>query len=217
MTVISVIIITLNEGEMLQRTVDNLLVTLPALSEIIVVDDGSSDDSTAFLRDGYSGITLLRPEIRLGVPQARNFGAAHAKGDVLVFSDAHVLTPPGWSDALLDVLNRPEVGAVAPAISAMQPAVACTGYAQKCSDSSLAVGWLGQQGSTPYPVPLLCGCFLALRRDVFTEIGGFDAAWCCGARRILKSASGCGPPVMSAGLCRTWKCNMFSARISLMK
>jgi len=117
----------------------------------------------------------LRPEARLGVAGARNFGAKHAKGDVLVFSDAHVLAQPGWAEPLLDVLARPEVGAVAPAISAMRPAaVECTGYGQKWSDSSLAVGWLGQSGSTPYPVPLLCGCFLALRRDVFTRIGGFD-------------------------------------------
>jgi len=36
------------------------------------------------------------------------------------------------------------------------------------------VGWLGRQSDAPYPVPLLCGCFLALRRGVFTEIGGFD-------------------------------------------
>ena len=84
--------------------------------------------------------------------------------------------PEGWSDPLLELLARPEVGAVAPAISMMQPAAAAsTGYGQKWCDASLAVGWLGQQSSAPYPVPLLCGCFLALRRDVFTEIGGFDS------------------------------------------
>ena len=176
MTSISVIIITLNEGESLRRTVDNLQSTLPEETEIIVVDDGSNDDSTEFLKEGYGSVTLLRPDVRLGVPRARNFGASRATGDVLVFSDAHVRVPAGWAEALLDVLKLPHVGAVAPAISAMRPAaVECTGYGQKWSDASLAVGWLGQQGSTPYPVPLLCGCFLAMRRAVFTELGGFDA------------------------------------------
>jgi GT2 family glycosyltransferase len=57
----------------------------------------------------------------------------------------------------------------------MRPAtVECTGYGQKWSDATLAVGWLGQQGSMPYPVPLLCGCFLAFRKEVFAEVGGFD-------------------------------------------
>ena len=155
MTRLSVIVISLNEGESLRRTVDNLLATLPDSSEIIVVDDGSTDQSTGFLSEGYAGVTLVRPPRRLGVAGARNFGASHANGDVLVFSDAHVEAPPGWADALLEVLARPEVGAVAPAISTMRPAaVECTGYGQKWLDASLAVGWLGQQSSAPYPVPL---------------------------------------------------------------
>jgi glycosyltransferase involved in cell wall biosynthesis len=178
MTSLSVIVISLNEGDFLRRTVDNLLDTLPPSTEIIVVDDGSKDGSTDFLSDadGYPSVTLLRSAERLGVPKARNFGAARATGAVLVFSDAHVLTPPGWVDALLEILARPEVGAVAPAISAMRPAaVECTGYGQKWLDSSLSVGWLPQQSSTPYPVPLLCGCFFAMRREVFIAIGGFDS------------------------------------------
>jgi glycosyltransferase involved in cell wall biosynthesis len=46
---ISAVVVALNEGEMLQRTVENLFATLPRTSEIIVVDDGSADGSTAFL------------------------------------------------------------------------------------------------------------------------------------------------------------------------
>ncbi|HUA57483.1 MAG TPA: glycosyltransferase family 2 protein, partial [Verrucomicrobiae bacterium] len=176
MTTWSVVVISLNEGESLRRTVDSLLATLPPASEIIVVDDGSTDGSAEFLRDGYPGVTLLRSAERLGVAGGRNLGAARATGDILVFSDAHCATPPGWTDALAEVLARPEVGAVAPAIAAMPPAaVECTGYGQKWTDASLAVGWLGRQGDSPYPVPLLCGCFLALRREVFVAIGGFDA------------------------------------------
>ena len=67
MTRLSVIIISLNEGESLRRTVDNLLATMPPSSEIIVVDDRSTDQSTGFLSEGYSGVTLLRPDARLGV------------------------------------------------------------------------------------------------------------------------------------------------------
>ncbi len=173
MNSVSVIVISLNEGESLRRTVDNLLATLPPSSEIVVVDDRSTDQSTAFLNAGYANVTLLRPEVRLGVSGARNFGAAHATGDVLVFSDAHVLTPPGWVEDLLEVLARPEVGMVAPAIS--NGAAGSSGYGQKWSDASLSVEWLGRRGIGPYPVPLLCGCFLALRREVFLKIGGFDA------------------------------------------
>ncbi len=175
MTTLSVVVISLNEGQALRRTVDGLAASLPDSSEIIVVDDRSTDGSAEFLKAGYPGVTVVRPEERLGVAGARNFGAAHATGDVLVFSDAHVAVPSGWAEGLLEVLARREVGAVAPAVATMRPAaIEVTGYGQKWSDASLAVGWLGQQDSVPYPAPLLCGCFLALRREVFTEIGGFD-------------------------------------------
>ncbi len=172
---ISVIIITLNEGASLRSTVDNLSTTLPTGSEIIVVDDGSTDGSTAFLNDGYPNITLLRHTSRLGVSGARNFGAQHATGDVLVFSDAHISAPPGWFEPMLELLARPEVGAVAPAIGMLQAdGGESAGYGQKWCDASLSVAWLGKQSDSPYPTPLICGCFLALRREVFTATGGFD-------------------------------------------
>jgi glycosyltransferase involved in cell wall biosynthesis len=174
MTSVSMVIISFNEGESLRQTIDNLLATLTSTAEIIVVDDQSTDGSAAFiaeLKDAYGRVQLLRPDSRLGVAGARNFGAAHATGDVLVFSDAHVITPPGWLDPLLDVLARPEVGAVAPAISDGRSA----GYGQKWSDASLAVEWLSRQGTEPYPVPLLCGCFLAMRREVFEQTRQFDS------------------------------------------
>ena len=71
MTSLSVIVISLNEGDFLRRTVDNLLDTLPPSTEIIVVDDGSKDGSTDFLSDadGYPSVTLLRSAERLGVPR----------------------------------------------------------------------------------------------------------------------------------------------------
>jgi glycosyltransferase involved in cell wall biosynthesis len=168
----SVVIISLNEGESLRRTVDNMLATLPPASEVIVVDDGSSDGSADFLDSSYP-VTLLRPSERLGVSGARNYGAGHARGRILVFSDAHVIAPDGWYETLAELLTRPEIGAVAPAVSMMQPG-GSIGYGQKWRDAGLGVEWLGCRGVEPYAVPLLCGCFLALRREVFLSIGGFD-------------------------------------------
>lgn len=172
MTRVSVVIISLNEGEALRQTVENMQATLPPGSDIIVVDDGSTDGSTDFLQ--REAVTLLRPAERLGVAGARNFGARHAQGDILVFSDAHVIAPPGWREALMALLDRPGVGAASPAIGMTQPARAM-GYGQRWSDASLGVEWLGRQGSEPYAVPLLCGCFLAMRRDLFAAIDGFDS------------------------------------------
>src|SRR5215210_2924280 len=87
-----------NEGDSLQRTVHALLATLPADGEIVVVDDGSSDGCADFLDSGYPAVRRLRPPVRLGAPAARNAGARDARGELLVFCDAHVIPPFGWAD-----------------------------------------------------------------------------------------------------------------------
>src|SRR5260370_34776131 len=58
----------------------------------------------------------------------------------------------------------------------MQPTpVPSTGYGQKWQDATLDTDWLGGQGKEPHPVPLLGGGFIAVRREVFATVGGFDS------------------------------------------
>lgn len=170
---VSAVVVSHNEGDHLRRTVDSLLAGLPPDGEIVVVDDGSTDGSADCLRTAYLGVTVVRPETRLGISAARNLGAARARGEILVFSDAHVTAPPGWFAPLREVLAAPGVGAVAPVVCAMgRPEARGHGFSWK--DALLNVEWLPRQHEEPYPVPLLAGCFLALRRQVFTAVGGFD-------------------------------------------
>lgn len=161
---------TLNEGERLRRTVEQLLDTLPVGGEVVVVDDGSTDGSAEGL--AALGVRTLRTE-RLGVTGARNFGGAHARGQVLVFADAHVDVPTDWWPPLAEELARPRVGAVAPAITVMG-APDSKGFGLRWASPAMDVSWLDQRGSRPYAVPLLPGAFLAVRRATFEAVGGFD-------------------------------------------
>lgn len=178
---VSVVVVSHNEGDNLRRTIHSLLAGLPADGEIIVVDDCSTDGSTACLNDRYANVAVVRPGERLGVARARNFGGQRAKGQMLVFCDAHVAAPLGWAAALAAALAQEGAGAVGPAISAMHNPQH-KGYGMRWADAALNLDWLGLQGQTPYPVPLLCGCFIALRRELFVAIGGFDpglVVWGC--------------------------------------
>ena len=161
---LSVVIITHNEKDDLGRTVEAMLATLPSNGEIVVVDDQSTDGSTAFLEGG--DIPLVRPSQRLGISAARNLGARNTTGEVIVFSDAHVQPEPGWSEAIYLAAIKPFVGAVAPAISLFDNR-ATKGYGFTWRDASLKMHWLPLRGVAPYPVPFLCGCFVAMRREVF--------------------------------------------------
>ena len=169
---VSVVVITRNEGAQLEATVANLLRTLPARGrELIVVDDGSTDDSTAFLR-AHPKIRVLR-SAGIGVANARNLGASHSTGDAVVFCDAHMRVPKGWHRALLEPLESPRVGAVAPGIySLTEPRR--RGFGLNLSGPDLRVRWTPKVGSSPSAVAILPGCFLAMRRDVFDATGGFD-------------------------------------------
>src|SRR4051812_30032497 len=95
----SVVIPTRNEGSMLALTTDSVLgATRWPDVEVIVVDDGSTDDSTVcYRRRPDPRLRLLRSR-GLGVARARNLGAQHARGEYVVFLDAHCTVSPDWLD-----------------------------------------------------------------------------------------------------------------------
>jgi GT2 family glycosyltransferase len=169
---ISVVIITRNEGAELEATVTNLLATLPRdQREIVVVDDSSTDGSTAFLRELPEVLVLRSADV--GVARARNYGASRATGDVILFADAHVRAPAGWHEPLADALRDEDVGAAAPGIySIAEPRR--RGFGLDVTGPDLHTGWRHKPGSRPQAVPVLPGCFLAMRRDVYRRSGGYD-------------------------------------------
>lgn len=170
---ISVVIITRNEGAQLRATVTNFLETLPrGRHEILVVDDGSTDGSTAFLEE-TAEVTRVVSE-GVGVARARNLGAAQASGDVILFADAHIRAPQGWHDAIVNALRREGVGAVAPGIYSLTEPQR-RGFGLNLTGPDLHARWRTRQGLEPYPVPILPGCFLAMRRETFVRTAGFDS------------------------------------------
>jgi GT2 family glycosyltransferase len=120
------------------------------------------------------------PEVRvvrsegIGVANARNLGASHATGDVIIFCDAHMKIPARWHRALVEPLESRKVGAVAPGIySITEPSR--RGFGLYLAGPELRARWKPSPGRAPARVPILPGCFLAMRRDVYEATGGFDS------------------------------------------
>src|SRR5690349_12947054 len=111
---ISVVIISRNEGLELKRTVENFDDTLPDGSEIVIVDDGSTDCSPNRVATRRGRIRLFQVQ-NFGVARARNWGASKARGNVIVYADAHIRLQRDWWRPMVDLLENPNVGGVAPA------------------------------------------------------------------------------------------------------
>ena len=83
---VSVVIPCFDQGHYLREALQSVLAqTLPP-AEIVVVDDGSTDNTAAIARE-YSKVRCIHQRNR-GLASARNAGAAHTTGEHIVFLDA---------------------------------------------------------------------------------------------------------------------------------
>jgi len=111
---LSVVIPTWNRARLVCEAVESALSQRIGQVEVIVVDDGSTDDTANMLTRNFgSHICLLRLASRRGVGAARNAGVLLASGELLAFLDSDDLWLPGKLDAELRVLGRfPDAEAV---------------------------------------------------------------------------------------------------------
>ena len=91
---ISCVIPTKNRPEMTCRAIASVVAQDTPVSEIIVVDDGSTDHTAAFVAARFSDVRLL-PCSGLGPGLARNAGVAEACGEVVMFLDSDDVWLPG--------------------------------------------------------------------------------------------------------------------------
>jgi glycosyltransferase involved in cell wall biosynthesis len=99
----SIIVTSHNQSQFIQAAVDSALSQNPILlREIIVVDDGSTDGSPELLEQYGDSIDFHPLARNIGAVEARNEGAARARGEYLVFLDGDDLLTP-WA---LDVYER---------------------------------------------------------------------------------------------------------------
>ena len=175
---ITIIIPCRNESIHLKQTLDFLLRTeAREKASIIVINDGSDDRCCAFLYDqnknspGYRKIKLISTA-GTGAARARNLGAEAApEAEFLIFCDGHIIMQKGWMDTLLDTFRAQEAAAACPGIGPFDPRQRA-GYGQTW-DEKLEIKWLPQPSEIS-EVPLAPGACLAIKKEAFDAVGGFD-------------------------------------------
>jgi len=98
---ISIIIPALNEADNLQKLIPALRQNTQVPIEIIVVDGGSTDESLAICAS-YAVTTLTGKK---GRAIQMNFGASHAKGEILYFVHADAIPPKGYGESIIQAIQ----------------------------------------------------------------------------------------------------------------
>lgn len=91
---VSVVVPTRNRASLVTEAVASVLVQTRPADEILVVDDGSDDDTAARLAEQFADRLRILRTPPLGVSAARNTGVRHARGDWVAFLDSDDLWSP---------------------------------------------------------------------------------------------------------------------------
>ena len=171
------------------RGVDDTLEAIAHLKEvdwpvdqlqIIVVENGSGDDSLARLRAGATGIEIVVSAENRGFAGGCNFGVAASSGEFVAFLNSDARPDPQWIRAAVDAFaESEEIGAVASrvldwegaTVDYVDAALTWFGMGYK-PDVGLAV----RAGAADEARNVLFGTGSAMfvRRTVYEELGGFD-------------------------------------------
>lgn len=173
----SIIIPAWNEWELTRSCLESLRPTLGLHDQVIVVDNGSVDGTSQGLRR-YSWVTVVSHAQNLGFAAGCNSGAKVALADVVVFLNNDTVVPARWLDGLLAPFTELSVGATGPRsnfVSGPQLVPSVPYDPSRVSDlQRFAREWRQEHRGQITDVPRLVGFCLAVRRDLFEELDGFD-------------------------------------------
>lgn len=107
---ISVIIVSYNTAEKTLRCLKHLQqCAIAHRLEVIVVDNGSADESVSSIREHFPNVLLIISEINLGFGRANNLGAQQAKGELLLFLNSDCYCEPDAIEILAGVFENPSI------------------------------------------------------------------------------------------------------------
>lgn len=164
---VSVIIPTFNRARAVRAAVNSVLGQTFTDYELIVVDDGSDDETLQALAPYSRRFRLIRQDNR-GVSAARNAGIAEAKGSLIAFLDSDDLWLPHKLKAQTDFF------AANPAAMWQQTAEIWIRNGVRVNPKRRHAKQAGQIFQASLELCLISPSAVMLRRELLAEFGGFD-------------------------------------------
>ena len=177
---VSIIITSLNGGEFLPACLDGVLTQIYKNTEVILVDNGSTDGSGEMVKQKYPSVSVMRTEQNLGFTGGANWGASESRGEYLLFLNNDIIITPSFIEELVKAMLQEPRSAVAQSklLQASNPALldsvghafTPTGFLLH-EDEGLPDSIVGQP---PKDIFTAKGASMMVRRSIFEELGGFD-------------------------------------------
>ncbi len=184
---ISVIILNWNGAEMLRRFLPSVVKYSPE-AEVVVADNGSTDNSLEVLADEFPEVTTIRFDKNYGFAEGYNKALAQTQTPYTLLLNSDVEVTEGWLAPLLAFMaEHPDAAACQPKIlncnhrDYFEYAGACGGYLDRlgypyCRGRIMGVVERdeGQYDGDPVPVFWATGAALLVRTDIYNKVGGLD-------------------------------------------
>jgi GT2 family glycosyltransferase len=176
---VSVVIPVWNEWHHTKNCLETLRPTLGLHDEVIVVDNGSRDETPKALKQ-FEWVKVITNEENEGFAKGCNKGAAAATKDLVCFLNNDTILPAKWIDGLTWPFDDPTVFATGPrsnAVSGPQcvSPLEVTYTMERMSDfRKWARDWRESRRGQTSEISRLVGFCVMVRRDKLEEIGGFD-------------------------------------------
>ncbi len=188
---VAVIILNWNGAALLRRYLPTVIEgTDAAIADVIVADNGSTDESLQVLEQEFPEVQVLKFDQNHGFAQGYNLAIGQTMYPYTVLLNSDVRTPRGWLNPLLDYMERhPDVGAVMPKLlhdredgkEMFEYAGAAGGYID-CHGYPYCRGRIfeyveddhGQYDDGVRSVFWATGACLMVRSQLYQDVGGLD-------------------------------------------
>jgi hypothetical protein len=190
---LSIVIVTWNAKTVALECVDSLSKLQSSIpSEVIVVDNASTDGTPQAIEARFPQVQLIRNQSNLGFAKANNIGIAASKGKYLCLLNSDVVVPAGCFETMLAYMEQhPDIGVLGPKMISPDGGVGqsvakfptvwnslcCALAFHRVFRQSEALGGYMMEGF-PYDriedVEVLTGWFWMVPRGALEQVGGLD-------------------------------------------
>ena len=187
---VAVIILNWNGAKLLRHYLPTVLAGTDAtIADVIVADNGSTDESLQVLREEFPEVQVLSFDQNYGFAEGYNLAIGQTMYPYTVLLNSDVRTPQGWLNPLLDYMEaHPDVGAVMPKLlhdgddKEMYDYAGAAGGFIDCHGYPYCRGRIfeyveedkGQYDDGPKSVFWATGACLMVRSRLYQDVGGLD-------------------------------------------